>query len=159
MGLRPSSSQSNQGQITREIPGMIRFKQLIGLFVLGILHLGCDADQLREKRIQKARLRRQGDLNEWRILSSKKSVDCYKHCGGSRRFGGPCDACGTNGYCCSSNKLGSCSWKQSNTIKKAGMRGHRCLKPLYQTSSAPSKKPTKKSPYKSPPKKATPKKK
>ena len=51
---------------------MIRFKQLIGLFVLGILHLGCDADQLREKRIQKARLRRQGDLNEWRILSSKK---------------------------------------------------------------------------------------
>ena len=51
---------------------MIRFKQLIGLFVLGILHLGCDADQLREKRITKARLRRQGDLNEWRILSSKK---------------------------------------------------------------------------------------
>lgn len=51
---------------------MIRFKQLIGLFVLGILHLGCDADQLREKRIQKARFRRQGDLNEWRILSSKK---------------------------------------------------------------------------------------
>ena len=51
---------------------MIRFKQLIGLFVLGILHLGCDADELREKRITKARLRRQGDLNEWRILSSKK---------------------------------------------------------------------------------------
>ena len=51
---------------------MIRFKQLLGLFVLGILHLGCDADELREKRITKARLRRQGDLNEWRILSSKK---------------------------------------------------------------------------------------
>ena len=113
---------------------MIRFKQVLGLFIL----LQCAES--------KTRLRRQGDLNEWKIMTTPKSENCYKYCGGSRRFGGPCKACGPGGWCCSHSKMGSCTWKQSNTIKKAGTKGHRCMPPVF--TSKPSKLGNKQKPSK-----------
>ena len=57
-----------------------------------------------------------------------------------------CKACGPGGWCCPHSKMGSCTWKQSNTIKKAGTKGHRCMPPVF--TSKPSKLGNKQKPSK-----------